>query len=97
MVTVIIGGQPFQCSLRGKAKRTCKLLYIIAHLRNQLFFGNATHSGIRFVHANVGNIVEFAEYAELGELRNAGDEHKAQHLLTVFQRTVEIPHYVAQR
>ena len=48
------------------------------------------------MHGDVGDVVQFAEDAELGKLGDACEEDETEIWLTVFQGTVEVAHDVSQ-
>ena len=48
------------------------------------------------VHADVHQVIQFAEYAELRELRYACDEDELEVGVTVFQWGIEVAHHLAQ-
>ena len=48
------------------------------------------------MHADVGNVVQLAEDAQLGELGDAGEEDEAQVGVASLQGAVEVPHHVAE-
>ena len=59
-------------------------------------FRDAADGGIFRQHADILNIVQLAKDAQLGELGDARQEHEAQVGVAGFERTIEIPHDVAQ-
>ena len=60
-------------------------------------FANATNSGIRFIHADILDVVQFAEDAQLRKFRDACQEHETQIRVARLEWAVEIPHYVPKR
>ena len=73
-----------------------KSVDIIAHLCKHFLLGDAADAGIRFVHAHIFDVIQFAEDAELREFRDARQEDETEHWLTIFQGTVEIAHRITQ-
>ena len=62
-----------------------KIIYIVAHLCQHLFFGNTTDAAEFRVHGYILQVVEFAKDAQLRELGYAREEHKLQIWVAVLQ------------
>ena len=86
----LYGLLPAQFQMLGKS------VDVIAHLGQQFLLGDAADTGIRLIHAHVGDIVQLAEDAQLRELRDARQEDETEHRLISFQRTIEVAHRVAE-
>ena len=59
-------------------------------------FRDATDGGVFRQHADVLDIIQFAEDAELRELSNTGEEDETQVRVTGFERTIKVAHDVAE-
>jgi len=55
----------------------CKTVNVVRHLREQFLLGDAANAGIGFVHADIGDVVQLAEDAELREFSDTCKEHEA--------------------
>ena len=77
-----------------QSKRPRQVINVLAHLHEQSILRDATYPRIRFVHANILDVVQFTEDAQLRELGDTRHKHKTQYGLTVYLRTVEVtsPH-----
>ena len=62
----------------------------------QFFLGDAADACIIFVHRDEGDIVQFAEDANLRELGDAGKKDETEFCFAEFQRTEEVAHDVSQ-
>ena len=96
VITVIMVFKLLDGLLPAQFKMLGKSVDVIAHLGQQFLFGDTADTGIRLIHAHVGDIVQLAEDAQLRKLRNARQENEAKQWLAIFQRTVEIAHRIAQ-
>ena len=67
------GFLPAQFQMLGKS------VDVIVHLGQQFLFGDTADTGIRLIHAHVGDIVQLAEDAQLRELRDACQEDETEH------------------
>ena len=65
MITVIIIFQAKKSLLSGYPQLPCQQIDIRTHLTAQFLFRDAAKRGISLVHADVLNIVQLAEYAQL--------------------------------
>ena len=95
MIAVIILFQLVDYLLFRYVSSSGKLLNIFRHLHQKFFFGDATDTSIVIIHGYVGDVVQFAEDADLRELGDACQEDKAQFCFAVFQRTEEVAHDIA--
>ena len=96
MIAVILDLQAlygfFACCLESLSK----VIDIVGHGSEHLLRGYTAHSSIVGAHGYVLQVVKLAEYAELRELGDAGEENKLEIWIAVFQRRVEISHHIAQ-
>ena len=96
MVAVVSVLQLLQHLFIGQTELVGKTVDMPGHLRAHLLLRYATDGGVWLLHADVGNVVQFAEDAELGEFRYACEEHKAQIGVATLQRGIEVAHHVAK-
>lgn len=96
MVTIVVFPQLGDSLLPAQLQFHGQFVYVIAHLRQELLIGDATHASVWLIHAHVLDVVQLAENAQLRELGDACQEHEAQHWLTILQRRVEVAHDVAE-
>ena len=73
-----------------------KLVHVSTHLTKQFIFGDSANAGIRLVHADVLDVVQLAEDAELRELCDSSQENEAEHRFAILKRRVEVAHRVPQ-
>ena len=78
MIAVIKMRQLRQALLVCHAKRFAQSLYIRFHLRGKLCLADTADGRVLVEHADVIEIVEFAEDAELREFGDTRDEDKLQ-------------------
>ena len=65
-------------------------------LVKHFILADTAEGGVVGMHADVGNVVQLAEDAQLGELGDAGEEDEAQVGVAGLQGAVEVPHHVAE-
>ena len=92
MITVVVLTQLFQAFVVCKAKSTTKGLYVGMHHRGEFRKAYAADGGVLVEHADVLQIVQFAEDAELREFGDAGNENKLQVRVELLERTIEVLH-----
>ena len=96
MVTVIIRFQGTQGTLRRNAEVVGQTTDILAHLLTHFLLRDATERGVLREHADILDIVQLAEDAQLRELRDTCQEYETQIRIAGFQRTIEVTHHVAK-
>ena len=96
MITVVL---PFQMS----ASFLVSLIVCLGHpldvrlqVCEQFLLGDAAKRTEIIAHADVLQVIQFAEDAQLAELADAGDEEKAKILSQPFEGAEELPHLVAE-
>ena len=96
MVAVVSCLQRLQRLFRRHLFLFGKALHVVRHLLLHLLHADAADGGeIRF-QGDVLQVVQLAEYAELGELRDAGEEDEVEVRVGVLQRRIEVAHHVAE-
>ena len=78
------------------SKCVSKHIDVIRHIFQKFFFCDAADSCIFIVHRHICDIVQFTKDANLRELGDTCKENKTQFCLTIFQRTKEVAHDIAQ-
>ena len=96
MIAVVVIFQQFQSFFVGNLLPVGKRLHTILNIVLQLLLRNTANRRVFSLHRNILQIVQLAEYAELGELVDPGDEYKPQIRVKTLYRAVEIPHYLPQ-
>ena len=74
MIAVILTPEGGECLLTCRALLGGHSVEVAGHLREDLVHRDAAHSCKLLVHADVLQVVQFAEDAELGKLRDAREE-----------------------
>ena len=97
MIAVVESRQFCQAFLIRHAKGFTQRCHIRFHLSGKLCLADAADGGILVEHADIIEVVELAEDAELRELGNAGDESELQIWVEHFQRTIEVLHDATER
>ena len=92
MITIIELRQLCQAFLIRHIQGFTHSLNIRLHLRGKLCLADATDRRILVEHADIVEVVEFAEDAELRELGDTCDEGELQVWVELFQRTIEVLH-----
>ena len=92
MITVILLFQVGTCLLEGLVVRLGHPLDVRLQFRQQLLLGDAADSTEVITHANVLQIVQFAEDTHLAELADARDEKETEILPHPLEGTEEITH-----
>ena len=67
----------------------CQLSYFRLEVFFQFFKSDTAKRGIIIVHANIIQLVEIAEHADLRKLRHPGEEHKTQVTVCTLEYTIE--------
>ena len=96
MVTVIIRFQGTQGTLRRNAEVVGQTTDTLTHMLTHLLLRDATEGGVLREHADILDIVQLAEDAQLRELRDTCQEYETQIRIAGFQRTIEVTHHVAK-
>lgn len=97
MIAVVVTSQRFQARLIAHAKRLTERLHIGLHRRSKLRKAYAAERRILVEHADVLEVVQLTEDAELRKLGNASDEHKLQVRVEQLNGAVEVLHGLAKR
>ena len=90
MVTVVIVLEFPHGLLAAYAHPSGQDVQILVHLGGHLLFRDATNRGVFRQHADVFNIVQFTEDAQLRELGDARQEDEAQVRVAGFERTIKL-------
>ena len=78
MVTVVIVLEFLHGLFAAYAHPSGQNVQVLVHLGGHFLFRDATDGGVFRQHADVLDIIQFAEDAQLAELADAGDEEKAK-------------------
>ena len=72
-----------------------QITYIVLEQAEELVLADTADGAILVLHADVRDIVQFAEDAKLAELGDARQKYEAQVFLLTLQRTDEVAHYIS--
>ena len=96
MVTVVIVLEFLHGLFAAYAHPSGQNVQVLVHLGGHFLFRDAADGGVFRQHADVFNVVQLAEDAQLRELGNARQEHEAQVRVAGFKGTIEITHNIAE-
>ena len=97
MIAVIVLFQLTDDFVAGNLQLVSQKIKIIGHLGLHLLFTDTAEGSVWLVHADILNVVQFAENTQLRELRDACQEHETQIRVARLERAVEVPHHVPKR
>ena len=89
MIAVIVFGQCIYRFFKRQIVYLTKMLYFRDKDLAQLLFRNATHSRIVIIHADILQLIQITEYADLREFRDSRKEGETQVTVGTFQNTIK--------
>ena len=96
MVTVVIVLEFLHGLFAAYAHPSGQNVQVLVHLGGHFLFRDAADGGVFRQHADVFNVVQFTEDAQLRELGDSRQEHEAQIRIAGFERAIKVAHDVAE-